>query len=187
VPSIMLTQMTNALFPEGEDTIWDSTGLFHSDADASSSSTASSEPFPLLLSNPTIRPGDRRELTLNTAPVPPPIDLTRLSWSTAAQDAAEGVHYVRERFPGENVTYLSQPFRQAPIQVEVDDKVLVLDEISEYAIRVRLLRNGSEGIMPSWDVEDPLERLARMNMEFNEIVSTSPARTAHLYVLIPRR
>ena len=171
----MLTQIANVLFTEREDSIWDSTSLFHSDADAAaSSSLGSSEPYPLLLSTPTIRPDDPHELSLDLSPPRPlpPLDLTHMSWRTAAQEAAEGVHYVRERFPGEGTTYLSMPFRREPIQVEMNDRVLVLDELSEYAVRVRLLRTGEVGIVPSWDIEDPLERLARLNMEFNEIVGS---------------
>ena len=167
----MLTPIADVLFTEREDDIWDSTTLFNTNADGTSSSLISSEPFPLLLSTPTISLDDRQELTLDTAAAPPALDLTRESWRTAAKESAEGVHYVRERFPGENVTYLSHPFRLEPILVLPNDKVVVLDEISEYAVRVRLLRDGGVGIIPSWNVEDPLERLARLNMEFNEIVS----------------
>jgi hypothetical protein len=94
-----------------------------------------------------------------------------LSWATAAADALEGIHYVRERFPNDNVPFLPRPFRLEPLTVEPDDRVLPLDEVSEHAIRVRLLRTNQVGIIPAWNVEGPLEKLARQNMELNEIVS----------------
>ena len=94
-----------------------------------------------------------------------------LSWASAAEDASNSVQYVKEKFPGENIPYLPSPFRQEPIKVEVDDKVVVLDEVSEHAVRVKLVRTGEVGIVPMWNVEGPFERLARQNMLWNEIVS----------------
>ncbi|KAI0089267.1 hypothetical protein BDY19DRAFT_993483 [Irpex rosettiformis] len=96
-----------------------------------------------------------------------------LSWTSAAEDVANGIQYVKERFPGDNIPYLPTPFRQEPIKVEVNDKVVVLDEVSEHAVRVRLVRTGEVGIVPMWNVEGPFEKLARQNMLWNEI-ATSP-------------
>lgn len=95
----------------------------------------------------------------------------QLSWATAAEDASNGIQYIKERFPGDNIPYLPTPFRQEPIKVEPDDKVVVLDEVTEHAVRVRLVKTGEVGIIPNWTVEDPLEKLARQNMLWNEIVS----------------
>lgn len=103
--------------------------------------------------------------------MPPPPELAPMSWRTAAQESAEGVHYVKERFPSEQVSYLSPPFKKEPIQVEANERVVLLDEVSDFAVRVRKLGDGTVGVVPAWDIEDSLERLARMNMEFNEIVS----------------
>ncbi|KAI0340868.1 hypothetical protein BDW22DRAFT_1397879 [Trametopsis cervina] len=96
-----------------------------------------------------------------------------LSWPNAASDAHEGIHYVREKFPHDDIPFLPSPYRKEPLTVEADDKVVILDEVSEHAIRVRLLRTDAVGIIPLWNVEGPLERLARQNMELNEVV-TSP-------------
>jgi len=97
-----------------------------------------------------------------------------LTWAAAAQDALEGIQYVREKFPNDNTTFLPGPFRREPLSIEQGDKVVILDEVSEHAIRVKLLRTDAIGVIPAWNVEDPLERLARQNMELNEIV-TCPA------------
>ena len=66
---------------------------------------------------------------------------------------------------------LPTPAAVQPIQVEPNERVAILDEVSDFAVRVRKLDDGAIGIVPAWDIEDPLERLARKNMEFNEIVS----------------
>lgn len=104
-------------------------------------------------------------------PSPPAAAFFALSWATAANDALEGIHYVRERFPNDNTSYLPAPFRNEPLEVEEGDKVVILDEVSEFIIRVRLLRTDTVGVVPTWNVEGALERLARQNMELNEIVS----------------
>lgn len=49
--------------------------------------------------------------------------------------------------------------------------MIVLDEITEHALRVRVVETGEVGLLPAWDIEGALERLARLNMEFNEAVS----------------
>lgn len=168
----MLTQIANVLFPGHEENLWNSSTLFRGDIPDAAGSSAS-ETLPILLGTmPTIRKDDREDLTLDLeSPYPSPQGLSELSWVTAAKDSAEGIHYVREKFPNENLTYLSQPFRREPITVDAGDKVAVLEELSEYAVRVRSLRDGAVGVVPSWNIEDALERLARLNMEFNEIVS----------------
>ena len=187
----MLTQISNVIFPEREESDWISSTLFRGDTPgaAGSSSITSSEPLPILLaSSPTIRKDDREDLSLDLVLPQPSLQGLRseLSWATAARESAEGIHYVREKFPNENLTYLSQPFRREPITVEADDRVVALEELSEYAVRVRLLRDGSVGIVPSWNIEDALERLARLNMEFNEIVSVALSLPS-LHANDPRR
>ena len=177
----MYTQISSVLFSEREDTVWDSSTLFpgesrnHSASDPAPIHAFNDTNYPLLLTNPmTHKSLDDLSLVLNTpAPLasPPPPELAPMSWRTAAQESVEGVHYVKERFPSEHVSYLSPPFRKEPIQVEANERVVLLDEVSEYIVRVRKLNDGRVGVVPVWDIEDPLERLARMNMEFNEIVS----------------
>lgn len=61
-------------------------------------------------------------------------------------------------------------FAREPVQVEEGERVVVLDEVSEFAVRVRVLRTGAVGVVPAWNVEGALERLARLNMMFNEVV-----------------
>lgn len=170
---MLSAEIASILFPAREDTnAWDSSSLFRDDT---SDAAGSRGPTPIvLLDTPTIEKDDR-DLSLDLATVyPPPQGLdSELSWATAARDSAEGVHYVRENFPSEHSTYLSQPFRKEPIMVAAGDRVAVLEELSEYAVRVRSLRDGQVGVVPSWNIEDALERLARLNMGLNEIV-TSP-------------
>ncbi|KAI0686482.1 hypothetical protein BC835DRAFT_1309475 [Cytidiella melzeri] len=108
------------------------------------------------------------------SPAPP----SNASWETVAADARDGIHYVREHFP-KDIPFLPTPFRQEPLTVEPDDKVVILSEVSEFAIRVRLLRTNQVGIIPAWNVEEPLEKLARRNMELNEI-ATSPSEEPNL-------
>jgi len=58
--------------------------------------------------------------------------------------------------------------------------VIVLDEITEHALRVRVVETGEVGLLPAWDIEGALERLARLNMEFNE-AATCPAESKSLH------
>ena len=53
-----------------------------------------------------------------------------------------------------------------------DERVVLLDEVSEFAVRVRVCRTGEVGLLPAWNVEGALERLARLNMVLDEQVST---------------
>ena len=103
---------------------------------------------------------------------PQPRQTTAHEWHIAADENKDGVHYTRERFPSEAISYLAPPFAREPVQVEENDRVLILDEVSEFALRVRVLRTGAVGVIPAWNVEGALERLARLNMIFNEVVRT---------------
>ncbi|KZT11915.1 uncharacterized protein LAESUDRAFT_719857 [Laetiporus sulphureus 93-53] len=96
-----------------------------------------------------------------------------LTWETAAADAAAGVHYVMETFPVPG-SMVGPPFRNEPIQVNTGARVVVLDEVGDHALRVRALDTDNVGLLPRWNVEGALERLARLNMEFNE-AATCPA------------
>ncbi|KAH9941056.1 hypothetical protein B0H21DRAFT_554589 [Amylocystis lapponica] len=99
-----------------------------------------------------------------TLPAPPPPP----AWAT---DAHAGIHYVLERFPTEGAFCIAPPFSQEPLQVDAGERVAVLEEVGEHALRVRRLRTGEVGLVPAWDVEGALERLARINMELNEVSS----------------
>ncbi|EKM51805.1 uncharacterized protein PHACADRAFT_262147 [Phanerochaete carnosa HHB-10118-sp] len=178
----MYTQITDVLFSEREDSLWDASTLFPGESRNLSVTQPmgvfDSNDYPLLLSypNPMLHKSlDDLSLSLNAPPSLP--EVAPMSWRTAATEAAEGIHYVKERFPSEHVSYLSPPFRMEPIQVEANEKVVLLDEVSDFAVRVRKVDDGTVGVVPVWDIEDPLERLARMNMELNEIV-TSPSSPA---------
>ncbi|GJE98488.1 hypothetical protein PsYK624_147200 [Phanerochaete sordida] len=176
----MYTQVANLLFTEREDSIWDSETLFPGESRSLSVAPPvgvfANTDYPLLLSNQNANPMSLKsldELSLSLNAPPPLPEVRPMSWRDAAAEAAEGIHYVKERFPSEHVSYLSPPFRKEPIQVEPNEKVVLLDEVSDFAVRVRKLDDGTVGVVPAWDIEDPLERLARLNMELNEIV-TSP-------------
>lgn len=90
----------------------------------------------------------------------------------AAQD---GIHYATEKYPSENSS-LSPAFRKEPVSLEKGDRVFVLDEVqlSPYlsGMRVKVERTAEVGLVPIWVVEGALERLARVNMAFNEAVSS---------------
>lgn len=94
------------------------------------------------------------------------------AWRTAAREAADGVHYTLEPFPSPGSTVLPPPFRDEPLQVAGGARVALLDEVGQHTVRVRLLDGGGAvGLLPAWNLEGALERLARLNMEFNEAVS----------------
>ena len=97
---------------------------------------------------------------------PPP-----LTWSTAAQDAKAGVFYTKDTFPSSS--FLPPPFSREPVHVEPAERVEILAEVDEYAVRVRVLRTGDVGLIPAWNTEGALERLTRINTAFNEAVRTS--------------
>ncbi|KAF7789138.1 hypothetical protein EIP86_000074 [Pleurotus ostreatoroseus] len=101
-----------------------------------------------------------------------------LQWQTAAQDSLDGVHYTREAFPTAGLSYLAAPFSREPLTVPADERVVLLDEVSEFAVRVRVCRTGEMGLLPAWNVEGALERLARLNMLLNE-QATSPKGRSH--------
>ena len=57
-----------------------------------------------------------------------------------------------------------------PVAVDAAERVELLAEVDEYAVRVRVLRTGAVGLIPAWNTEGALERLTRMNTAFNEAV-----------------
>ena len=94
---------------------------------------------------------------------PPP-----LTWRNAFQDAKAGIHYTKDTFP--TSTFLPPPFSREPVAVDAAERVELLAEVDEYAVRVRVLRTGAVGLIPAWNTEGALERLTRMNTAFNEAV-----------------
>ena len=118
---------------------------------------------------------DHFTITLDPVPVPSSStshrQTTAEEWKIAAQENQEGIHYTREKFPSSSISFLAAQFAREPVTVEEDDRVVILDEVSEFALRVRVLRTGEVGVIPAWNVEGALERLARLNMIFNEVVS----------------
>ncbi|KAH9936149.1 uncharacterized protein B0H18DRAFT_950537 [Fomitopsis serialis] len=107
----------------------------------------------------------------------PPAD----PWRTAAAEAAAGIHYALEAFPAPGQTVLGPPFRNAPLAVGAGARVVLLDAEGEDAgtlhVRARVLETGEVGYLPAWNVEGALERLARVNMEFNEAATCPAERT----------
>ena len=55
----------------------------------------------------------------------------------AAQDAMVGIYYTKDSFPSSS--FLPPPFSREPVTVEAGDRVELLEEIDEYAVRVRVL------------------------------------------------
>ncbi|KAI0333773.1 hypothetical protein GY45DRAFT_236905 [Cubamyces sp. BRFM 1775] len=97
-----------------------------------------------------------------------------LTWRTAAQDAKAGIHYTKDEFPSSSSSFLPPPFSREPVQVKAGDRVELLEEVDEYAVRVRVLRTGKVGLIPAWNTEGALDRLTRINTAFNE-AATCPA------------
>ena len=108
----------------------------------------------------------------------PPAD----PWRTAVAEAAAGIYYTFQEYPTPGAV-LAPPFRDAPLAVGPDTRVVLLDEdagpdteAGRYHVRVRVLATGETGLLPSWNVEDVFERLARLNTDFNEAVSAGVLR-----------
>ncbi|OBZ71704.1 Mitochondrial phosphate carrier protein [Grifola frondosa] len=102
---------------------------------------------------------------------PPP-----LTWRTAAADAIAGIHYTLEAFPSSPYILRGPPFSREPVDVEAGERIVLIEEVGEHAVRVRVVRTGMVGLVPAWNVEGALERLARINMAFNE-ATTCPAES----------
>ena len=56
--------------------------------------------------------------------------------------------------------------------MKAGERVELLEEVDEYAVRVRVLRTGKVGLIPAWNTEGALDRLTRINTAFNEAVRT---------------
>ncbi|KAI9058167.1 hypothetical protein FKP32DRAFT_1614688 [Trametes sanguinea] len=100
-----------------------------------------------------------------------------LTWRTAAQDAKAGIHYTKDDFPSSS--FLPPPFSREPVEVQAAERVELLDEVDEYAVRVRVLRTGKVGLIPAWNIEGALDRLTRINTAFNE-AATCPVEAHSL-------
>ena len=81
-----------------------------------------------------------------------------------------GIYYTKDAFPSSS--FLPPPFSREPVVVEGGERVELLEEFDEYAVRVRVLRTDVVGLIPAWNTEGALERLTRMNTAFNEAVRT---------------
>lgn len=93
--------------------------------------------------------------------VPPPP-----TWHNAAQDAMAGIYYTKDAFPSSS--FLPPPFSREPVTVEAGERIELLEEYDDYAVRVRVLRTDVVGLIPAWNTEGALERLTRVNTAFNE-------------------
>lgn len=116
-------------------------------------------------------------------------DRTAFTFVIAAAEAKEGIHYTLEQYPMEGQTYFAAPFSKEPIKVVDNERVVILEEVNDYAVRVRKVSTGEVGVIPTWNTEGALERLARLNMIFNEAAtcpaeieaSHSPERPLHIH------
>ncbi|CCM03562.1 uncharacterized protein FIBRA_05698 [Fibroporia radiculosa] len=153
-----------------------SSGYFGWPSGSPSSCNASS-PNPPGLSSPSSSIDS--DCPLSPLETDSPSDRPVLTWSTAAYEAAAGIHYVLEPFPPVGSTVIGPPYRNEPLRVDADAQILVLEEVGEHALRVRVVETGEIGLLPAWDIEGALERLARLNMEFNE-AATCPAERKNL-------
>ncbi|EMD39531.1 hypothetical protein CERSUDRAFT_111855 [Gelatoporia subvermispora B] len=110
----------------------------------------------------------------------PEFESDALTWSAAAADARDGIHYIQERWPAKGSTYISPLYAHDHLAVRGGERVRIVQEVNEYTLRVaRVAPRAGEpaaGLIPAWNVEGALERLARLNMAFNEAV-TCPAES----------
>lgn len=93
----------------------------------------------------------------------------RLSIQDAEEDESAHVQYITETYPVDQT--IPDHFKLEPVRVEKGDRVAVIQELPNFTFRVKVLKDGQEGLLPAWALEEPQERLARINMEFNEAVS----------------
>ncbi|KAH8104700.1 hypothetical protein BXZ70DRAFT_922048 [Cristinia sonorae] len=103
--------------------------------------------------------------------------LPPLDFASAQRDADNGILYISDTYPTDSLAYVPDQFKNEPVHVLSGDRIELVEELPGYAMRIKVLRTGKVGLMPSWNVEDPFERLARLNMEYNE-ATTCPAEQA---------
>lgn len=129
-------------------------------------SSASSSPSSDISELSTDSSASSMDTTIPQLPGPP-----TLSFEDAAADAASNIQYAMETFPTDT-SYIAEQYKKDGVHVEGGDRVVLLEELPNFAVRVKVVKNGNVGLLPAWNMEDPFERLARLNMEFNEAVST---------------
>ncbi|KZT73908.1 hypothetical protein DAEQUDRAFT_761852 [Daedalea quercina L-15889] len=105
-------------------------------------------------------------------------------WRTAAAETAAGIHYTLEAYPAPGQTNFGPPLRSAPLAVSAGARVVLLEDAAAVDglalhVRARVVETGEVGTLPAWNLEGALERLARLNMEFNE-AATCPAERRQL-------
>ncbi|TCD65264.1 hypothetical protein EIP91_002928 [Steccherinum ochraceum] len=108
---------------------------------------------------------DTPSLALASAWGPPTLTIAQ-----ANQDERDEIQYIMEDFP-QDLSCLAEHYQRDPIYVKGGDRVRVLAFMENYAVRIRREANGSTGLVPAWNLEDPHERLARLNMEYNEALA----------------
>jgi len=84
------------------------------------------------------------------------------------------ISYARETFSPSLISHLlpAQFKDQQFVKVLEGDAVVVLEELTEFLWIVRVCRTQMIGIIPAWNIEGELERIARINMTFNGRVSS---------------
>ncbi|KAI0632032.1 hypothetical protein C8Q77DRAFT_1074137 [Trametes polyzona] len=146
--------------------------ITHPAVPVASSSSGTIGIYPTPAPEPAFVPSPAPAPALSENYVPPP-----LTWRTAAQDAKAGIYYTKDEFP--TSSFLPPPFSREPVQVQAGERVQLLEEIDDYAVRVRVLRTGKTGLIPAWNTEGALERLTRINTAFNE-AATCPVEARAL-------
>ncbi|KAI0953290.1 hypothetical protein AcW1_007545 [Taiwanofungus camphoratus] len=164
--SVRSKPITISLCPKGGS----SSSFFDWQSSPTDSSSSSPPSFLPGLSPPTSPPLSPSSSSTSGASSPP------ASWASIASEAAAGIHYVREAFPSPDAACVPPPFSREPLKVDVGARVVLLEEVGDHALRVRDEGSGAVGLIPVWNVEGALERLARLNMEFNEAATCPTER-----------
>lgn len=88
----------------------------------------------------------------------------------ATWETENDILYTNECFPTKYGYYMDNPYAAEPIELAEGARIKIVDEISDRMARVEELDTGKRGLVPQYILEDPLERLARLNTIDNEIV-----------------
>lgn len=106
----------------------------------------------------------------------PPTD----PWRTAFAEAAAGIYYTTQAVP-QYGAIIPPALADEMLTLSANVRIVLLEDLDRVRdpgrgsylnhIRVRVLDTGETGVTPAWNAEDAVERLARLNTDFNEAVS----------------
>lgn len=90
------------------------------------------------------------------------------------------ISYARDSYSPSLISHLLPPHftEREFVNVLEGDALVVVDELTEYLWVVRVCRTEMVGMIPAWNVEGELERIARINMELNGRTSSPVAEFA---------